>query len=384
MIIFASQDKIGRIEQGNIGWLNSQFLASYQRNLQAIRERTAWKTQGSGAQFMGVYHHQSSSHRPYQVDISGLTFANQGDIVYSISVDNGSGIFTKNPQDDKELEGHIIHKHDTEFFAIDYNPTSQQLIASVSDSTGRHLAVFRKGSAIYNLLTEGDCMDHNPVWSKTQPDTIYYDSCGIGKDRGGNIAGVSNRAIFRLDLSTGHLKEVASLEKHDYLSPKEDAQGNLFFIKRPTLQKNSTSVSVLDVLLIPVKILKAIFNWINFFTMRYSGDTLTSPGNNPTNAKQKKPEEIFIDGNLINVQKTLKENIARGEKHPGIAPRSWQLMKLDTQGSMACIKSGILAFDIDDENNLIYSNGQHVVKMLTDGSEEVLATIPLVTCLRAQ
>jgi hypothetical protein len=115
MIIFSSQDKIGRIEQGNMGWLNSQFLASYQRNLQAIRERTAWKTQGSGAQFMGVYQHQSSSHRPYQVDISGLTFANQGDIVYSISVDNGSGIFTKNPQDDKELEGHIIHKHDTEF-----------------------------------------------------------------------------------------------------------------------------------------------------------------------------------------------------------------------------------------------------------------------------
>ena len=59
-------------------------------------------------------------------------------------------------------------------------------------------------------------------------------------------------------------------------------------------------------------------------------------------------------------------------------------MKFDKQGSMACIKSGILAFDIDDENNLIYSNGQHVVKMLTDGSEEVLATIPLVTCLRAQ
>lgn len=384
MIIFTSQGKIGIVDNG-LSWLNSQFLASYQRNLQSIRQRTAWKTQGSGAKFMGVHQLHPQSNLPaYKANINGLTFASQGDLIYSISVDNGSGIFTKNPLDDKELEGHIIHKHDAQFFAIDYNSTTQQLVASVNDGMGVHLALFKEGSAIYTMLTEGDCRDQNPVWSKTKPESIFYDSCGIGTDRDGNFAGVSNRAIFHLDLNSGHLEEVVSLEKHDFLAPKEDSHGNLFFIKRPTPQKNHSRVSVLDVLLIPVKILKAIFNWLNFFTMRYSGNSLASPGANPANAKQKKPEEIFIDGNLINVQKTIKENKARGEKLPGVAPRNWELIRLDTVGNMTCIKPGILAFDIDDENNVIYSNGQYVVRMQADGSEEVLATTPLVTCLRAK
>lgn len=105
MIIIAAQNKIGKITNGKISWLTSQFLTSYQRNLQAIRERTAWKTQGTGARFMGVHQpHAAASQDPYKVNINGLTFASQEDIIYSISVDDGSGIFSKNPQDDKDPE----------------------------------------------------------------------------------------------------------------------------------------------------------------------------------------------------------------------------------------------------------------------------------------
>lgn len=385
MIVFASETKIGKLDQGDVSWLSSQFLASYQKNLRVIRERTAWKTQGAGARFMGVHQpNYENEHQVRRISINGLTFASQGDIIYSISVDNGSGIFRKNPQDDMELEGHIIHKHDTEFYAIDHNPLTQQVVASISDGFTKHLALFKNNSAIYHMLTEGDCIDQNPVWSKTKPEAIFYDSCGIGKDKDGNFAGYSSRAIFHLDLNSGQVEEVISLAAHDCISPREDSLGNIYFIKRPVTKSNRSSASLVDFLLIPVKILKAIFHWINFFTMRYSGETLTTTGANPANAKQKSPKEIFIDDNLINVQKTLKENETKGEKYPGIIPRSWELTKLSASGDMTCVKRGVLAFDIDANGHIIYSNGKHLIKIFPDGNEEVLATIPFVTCLRAQ
>ncbi|HOB35358.1 MAG TPA: hypothetical protein PKL39_06405 [Bacillota bacterium] len=384
MIVFATQTKIGKLDRGKVSWLNSQFLTFYQKNLRAIRERTAWKTQGTGAQFMGTHRPIRDEHDIYRININGLTFAAQGDIIYSISVDNGSGIFSKNPLDDQELEGHIIHKHDTEFFAVDYNPAYQQVVASVSSGLGKHLALFRDNSAVYQMLTEGDCVDQNPVWSRTRPGTIFYDSCGIGRDNNGNCVGYSNRAIYSLDLNSGQVREVVSLASCDCVSPREDNQGNIYFIKRPKPRENRSGTAVLTLLLIPVKILKAIFNWINFFTMQYSGEALTTAGANPARARQQNPKEVFIDGNLINVQKTLKQNKAQGEKNPGIVPRSWELTRLSADGDMTCIKKGVMAFDIDPDGNVIYSNGKHLIKILPGGNEEVLASIPFITWIRAQ
>jgi len=170
-----------------------------------------------------------------------------------------------------------------------------------------------------------------------------------------------------LEASIKRLQEIPSCEYHLH-----DELGRIIL----TLEAESLNEEV--------KILKAIFNWINFFTMQYSGEALTTAGANPARARQQNPKEVFIDGNLINVQKTLKQNKAQGEKNPGIVPRSWELTRLSADGDMTCIKKGVMAFDIDPDGNVIYSNGKHLIKILPGGNEEVLASIPFITWIRAQ
>lgn len=384
MIIFATDEKIGIIpDTTDITWLTSQFLTKYRTNIQEIQARKAWKTQGSGAKFMGVYSPpQEEGLELHNARINGLACTAEGDIVYSVSVDNCSGIFSKNPIDRDESEGHIIHKNNLRFYGVDHNPSTNQLVASIDDGSERHLALFRSGSAAYSLLTEGESVDENPVWSRTDSSTIFYDSCGIGKDGSGRFAGFSPRSICRLDLSTGSLNELVSIEKHDCIQPREDLEGNLYFIKRPLPKASKQSASILSVLLIPYKILKAIFHWANFFTMRYSGDTLTNAGPNPSKAKEKNPEEIYIEGNLVNVAKTLRQNEARGEKYPGIAPSSWELIKMDPKGRQSSIRQGVLGYDITPQGQIVYSNGKHLVRILKDDTEEIVGTIPLIAKLR--
>lgn len=382
MIIFASQGKFASLIEGKLRWYNSQYLASYKKNLEDIYQRNAWKTQGTGALFTGAYKPLPQEEHSPAGEILGLSPTENGDILYSVKIENSSGIFRKDPGANGDMEGHIIHKHDTVFHNLDYNTTTQQIIVSISEGPSKHLALFKKNSAFYSVLTEGDSRDENPIWSKTDPDTVYYDSCGIGKDNNGSFLGFGTRTICSLNLSNNHIDEVIAIDNYNCLAPREDNQGNLYFLKTPVIPTKKSTSLFLDILLIPFRLLKALFSWANIFTMRYSGETLTSAGANPANIKQRKAGEILIEGNLINAQKTLKINKALGEKYPGVIPKTWQLVKRDPFGTLTTIKKGVMAFDVDGDEEVVYSNGRHVLTIRPDGSEEVVATVPMATSIR--
>lgn len=383
MIITASEGKLCSVSNGKLSWYNSQHVTAYKQNLESITQRKAWKTQGTGAMFRGAYEPLRSKENAPIGEIFGLSFAANGDVIYSLKVETSSGIFSKSLEDSIDAEGHIIHKHDTEFYGLDFNKETQQLVVSISDGWGRHLALFNNNSAIYTMLTEGDSRDENPTWSRTASQTVFYDSCGIGKDKNGLVAGFGPRTIQRLDLNSGQVDELAAVTNCNCLAPREDNLGNIYFLQRPAASsKRHFWAILLDILLIPLRILKALFNWANIFTMRYSGETLVTPGENPANARQKKPEETFIEGNLINVQKTLKANAAKGEKYPGLIPKDWKLMKLSPSGAITPVKSGVLSYDIDNDGRIVYSNGLHLLKVNSSGSEEHIATVKMANPLR--
>ena len=95
--------------------------------------------------------------------------------------------------------------------------------------------------------------------------------------------------------------------------------------------------------------------------------------------KQKSEEEIFIEGNLINAQKTLTENQKSGEKFPGIAPKSWELMKMTRDGKISSIKKGVLAYRLSKDDEIFYSNGKHLIKISPQKSEELICEANLIT-----
>lgn len=388
-LLFMTNEQMGSInEDKTLSFFNSQYVEQYNKNKQSIKLRQQWKTQGTGAKFMGMdkdLSHLEASQtfkRPTGICLTDTP----GYFIYAIQVDEFFGMFSKSLDSKEEAEGHIMHTNNIQMYDLDYNSANQKVILSLGqDGISRHLALLNPKIAHYQVLTEGECIDANPSWSKAKANTIVYDSCGIGVDSNGIPIAFSEHNICRLNLDTCEIDEVISFEGFDCIKPKEDAEGNIYFIRRPKAHKgrqaNPTDM-LINILFIPVKIVRALFMWLNFFTIRYTGDSLSTNTKNGTKAKKKSEEELFIEGNLIKADQNQKANERKGEKYAGILPRDWELMKYTPTGELISIKKGVLAFDIYSNGSIIYSNGKYLVKVIENEEEEKIIDLPIASYIK--
>ena len=377
------------ISKGELFWqqeergttLACQAIEKYKSNLREISQRKEWKTKGAGALFMGL----STSNGEEFLGTTGTlvsdaVFTEEGEFIYSALLDTGTAIYSKPLSQCENYEGLILRKNDLKVYDMAYDQKNNRLaIAASTLSYDRHIAILGIDSAHIDFLTEGDSLDGNPYFDPKNPDQLYYDSCGFAYGEHGNILGVGAKEICRLNLQSGALDTILENNKFDFIKPQVDLEGNLYFIQKPYHSFANTSFSFKNLLLAPVKIIKALVGWLDFFTTRYAGESLKTTGANPAKMKQKSEEEIFIEGNLINAQKTLTENQKSGEKFPGIAPKSWELMKMTRDGKISSIKKGVLAYRLSKDDEIFYSNGKHLIKISPQKSEELICEANLIT-----
>ena len=385
-IIFAAGSKIALLKEDKLEYLESNYLKTYRKNIKEIADRRSWKTEGMGAQFRGdinPYKYAENENEGF-ASINGISLIEEGKkIVYSISFHGYSGIFIKSLIDEEELETHIIHGSKAKFYSMDLKSGTNEMVVAIEDSgIEKNLAVMDMNNGHYHFITEGDSIDENPVWGRASDNCIYFDTRGIGRDDSGQIVGYSTKEICKLNLETSEIEEVVAMKDFDCSLPKEDEEGNIYFIKKPYNMPVDKSASFKDFVLIPVKLLKAVFNFLEFFTMRYTGEAFKTRGANPAKGKND-PKEMFIHDNLVNVEKSLKENQSSGERYPGIAPRSWELVKMDNKGDITTIKKGVIDFDLTSEGEIVYSNGKHIIKRSSDGTEKLLKEVELASRIRA-
>ena len=379
-IVIASKNQILYYNASKLLYLNSQYLKNYKKNIDEINRKYEWKTQGVNAMFMGAGRSPVNVNVVEQAVVNGVSLLDSEDkIIYSVEVENNSGVFIKYINDDKEMEHHVIHDAKVGFYNLDYNRTTGKVVVAVQQSpTERNIGILDINNSRYSIITEGDSIDNNPVWGKANPENIYFDSTGVGRNGQGIVLGFSTKVINKLNTQTGEMSEIISFDGYDCFQPKVDGEDNLYFIKRPYQSLFKNSVSLKDIIFMPFKILKAIFKWIEFFTIRHTGEPLITGGSNPAKSKEQDPQEIIINGNIINAQKVMKENTARGEKYPGIAPKEWELVKMDKNGWFSCIKKGVMGFDVDSAGNIVYSNGKYIIRILEGGKEEVVGKIDMI------
>ena len=363
--------------------ISCQAITHYKQNLKSIQRRSEWKTTGTGAQFMGVANLHEAEEEP--VFPSSMVVTDEQNIIYSARLDDGAAIYTKSLNDLEGAEGLILRKPNFIVHDIDYDRHNKRLVLSANhnyDYTS-HLCLLPIEQNRIQPLTEGDCIDANPVFDPQNSNRIIYDSCGLGYDNRGDILN-GPKEICVLDLQTGQIESVVNDAQYDFFKPLKDLQGNLYFIRRPYKSQNSSILGDLKALIIsPFKILNAVTGWLDYFTRRYAGETLkTSSGANPAKAKQKSEEELFIEGNLIKTQQAKKQNKDAGEKYPGIIPNSWQLMKQTPQGELICVKKGVLSYMLQNED-VIYSNGQQLIKINSGAEETMLAEGELIHKINA-
>lgn len=357
-----------------------QAIDQYKKNLVEIQQRKEWKTKGTGAQFTGNFSQDD------QVDLNHIfptdvVLTSDHKMIYTACLQEGTSINIKFLNDLQETEGLILRKNDFVVQDMAYDEAKKRLALSVnSNGYERHICILPLDANRTQYLTEGDCQDSNPCFDPQDTMQLYYDSCGLAY--GEHRIAYSPKEIYHLDMGTGELQTVASDPKFDFFKPKMDSLGNLYFIKRPYSRDgshHSPVTTIKDIIFAPFKIIRAIVGWLDFFTQRYTGESLkTTSGNNPAKSQQKSEEELFVEGNLIKAQQNLERNQKSGEKYPGMIPKSWELVKMSPTGEMTTLKRGVMSFALKDDT-IFYSNGKYLIELDADQNEHLRIEAKLIS-----
>jgi hypothetical protein len=252
------------------------------------------------------------------------------------------------------------------------DPAEARLACAVKYGNGIwNIGVMAMDGSGLSEATEGDSVDRAPSWIPGRPDEIVFQSAGIGRDRNGVAVGLGPFRLETLNIVSGEMICIAEDAEHDLLAPRFDRSGNLFFIRRPHQSLNerpSLVRGLLDLVLAPFRLLLAIYHWLNFFSVRNSGQPLNTRSNQ--RQRQMDLKKMVIYGNLVNVERALQKQ-AEAES-PSLVPKSWELICQTSGGAESVIARGVLAFDLAPDGTIVHTNGSAVFRETADHKSERL------------
>ena len=347
----------------------SERISGYINTIKKIQKKNEWKTSGTGARFMGLYEPQYDEDVINRnVSINGVS-GNDKAVIYSAQFGEVSGLFIKVLHDNM-VEGLVMSSQDVQLYKLSVH--GDKCVASVGRNGERHIALFNIKTGEYKELTEGEVIEDYPNFSN-DGNKIYYSSAGLALSHSGFPIGIGPYSIFCYSNKENDINELLASESYDFIAPKEDKNGDLLFIKRPYRRSEKNGNIFLDIIMFPVRIIRAIGGLLNYFSIIFGGESLMSGKNTKDiKAKNRNEKDIFFDGNVINAQEAQKAKMHKGEKFPGIIPRSWELTRMDKNGNQICIKTGVMDYTICQNGDILYSNGNAIIRLLTNGSEELI------------
>lgn len=363
-LAYLSQGKLHWRSNGSSREWESGFGRSLRDRAAQIHNRHAWKMQGTGAQFMRGMLWSGMEHDPaaFRIAMTSVTRGRApGELLYSLETDEISGVFAL---DSTGSEQRLFHTADFRIRHLAMHPDGDAIAATIchTDFTA-NLALLNADGTDLREVSEGDSIDLAPRWVPGAPRRLVFQSAGLGRDAGGRLSGTSPFAVQQLDLESGEIVSLAQDPEADLLGPQQTADGALYYIRRPRPSHRTTVDPfgiVKDTVLFPFRLSFAIFQFFNFFSMRYSGRPLaTSRG-----AAQRRPDlrHMMVWGNMIDADRAARENRDGDPDAPALVPSSWQLVRQSSGGKQILAK-GVLSFDVAPDGSILYSNGSAVHRL---------------------
>lgn len=359
--------------------VDSRFGQSVRDRAMQIQNRNSWKTQGSGARFMSgglLWRGQDRDVAEMPIMITGIsTGCQSGELLYSLTTSDIGGVFLLRNRASEEQR--LLHTADFRVRRLAAS-AGRDRVACVMQHKGQtsSIAIMNADGTDLREVTQGDTIDDAPRWVPGSSHEIVFQSSAIGRNRAGLAVAQAPFVIHKLDLEAGSVTTLAEDPKFDLLQPMMAADGTLYFVRRP-YHDPSKAVSpwraVLDFILLPFRLLFAVFQFLNFFTVRYTGNTLTTAGN----ARQKHADirKMMVWGNLIDADKSANQD---DSDTPALVPKSWELVRRSPDGRDDVIAKGVLSFDLYPDGSVLYSNGSAVFRLDADGKSERLAKAGLI------
>ena len=364
-----SEGSIYRIDSGKPQQLTCGRIKDYLHAVNEMKKRDEWKTTGKGAQFMQVQETYYETEGEFLRSLSS-----DGErLIYGTFIDGVGGLYFKDPETDDET---YIFANQT----VDPGRVScrngKYIFDAGEGGYERHIGWLNTSNGSTDQLTEGFTSESCPFISRRDPDIVYYTAMGYAQNSSGQVVEKSPCAICSYSAKDGSLTDVLSDPAYDYIKASDDAEGNIYCIRRkyePTRRSRNVGT---DILLFPYRIIKATFGFLSTFSMAFGGEPLRTGGRNPAKNKTADERELFVEGNMIKAKRIADSD----SSDEGLIPSEWELIRHSGSGADTVIARGVMDYVLLDSGVIIYSDGRFV-KRLSGGKSEKICRIDLANCI---
>ncbi len=366
-----SEGELQLVGNGKCERIECQRITNYLETLQRMKQRDEWKTTGKGAKFMQVEQKDYGDETAHGEPLLRSIGSYEDKLLYCTFTDGMGGMYRKDTESGDESYIFANKEYDLTGIAT---RNGKCVLTCAMGRYERHIGIVNMENGDVTQITEGFTSETHPFISRRDSSRILYTSMGYARNQSGAVAEKSPCSICRYDESTGSLDELIASDDFDYIKPSDDNDGNIYYIKRKYEPTKRESNLFMDILLFPVRIVRAIGGFLSVFSMAFGGEPLRTGGHNPARSRTADERELFVEGNLIKAQK-LSEN-----SDEGIIPSDWVLVKY-SNGEETILKKGIMDYYLTDNGDIIYSNGNAVRILHKDGKDEKLCKLKLANSI---
>jgi hypothetical protein len=374
-LVFISRGKMF-LKQGNseIQELQSPYIQNLMDRMERSRQRHSWK-EGTAFESSFVSERSNLPTDQQMLKAASAQFLPNGKILYFLSDNSVGGLFEYDfaSGDEKRL----IHQQQLLLVDLSIDRFGKRLSCSQQSKNGTaNIVLMASDGSGYQEVTGGDTLDSSPAWIPDEPDRILFQSSGIARNDDGYILALGPSSIQMLDLQKGELTTVREDGNTDFLQPKVTPGGDLLFIRRPyEPPRYSGGNFIMDFLLFPFRLLRALFHYLNFFSLMYSRKPLTSASGPKVQADLK---EMLIKGKRINAENALKqETTVNGVR--SLVPKTWQLVKRSKNGEEQVLATNVASYDITGNGDIVFTNGYGVFLLDASIGSTVVLREKLIT-----
>ncbi len=344
--------------------IESHFAREALERAATRSDRQGWK--GQGRDNDGMYSAQTvwgrqaaRSERDHPVVRTVARGPAENELLYTLAMSASSGLFRYNLASKEEHR--LFHRQDFDGCGLSCHRPSQQVILSSrnQDHLGK-LELYDETSRRRDKLTDGDGHDSNPAHDPLSPQTVYFQSSGVARNEQGVIVALGPAAIHKLDRDTGAMTTVLEDGHWDYLQPRKDAQGALYFIRRPYAAQ--TDLPLLQQLkafvLLPFHLAAAIFGFLDAFSRMFAKQSLRPAGAGKEIPLSRNRFATFHD-TTIALEKVLKKGHQLDDSVQ-VVPATWELVRLDAAGHETVLAKHVVSYDLGPAGEIIYSDGLRI------------------------
>lgn len=378
--VFISKGKLFMRTKANaVEQIHSEYVQEMVDRINRRKQIHGWKENTSlSTNFNGNNKLQAGD----QVDLQVVSaqFIDDEHIIYFMKDRNVGGLFEYDMNTKKERR--LLHKQNLFYENLCIDSNSHRILCSQHHENGTaNIVMISEEGHETNQLTEGDTVDAAPAWIPDNENSILYQSSGLARSEEGYVIAHGPSSILMLDMQNNATSTVLENAMTDFLQPKVDSQGNLYFIRRPyEIPRYTGSNALLDTLLFPFRLLRAIFHYLNFFSLMYSRKPLTSASGPKVEADIK---ELLIKGKRINAEKALNKE-SRINGIPSMVPKTWQLVRRTQHGAETVLATNVASYDLTSNDEILYSNGYAVFHLSPSNQTSVILRDTFVADVIAQ